>query len=154
MIDLGKILMSMKDVENKWCVLEEIKNELKSDRLILTGSLVLYELGLIDKSVDLDIILVNPSKKTIDKIEDELGGDDYRYPYADIKTIWRGGIKVDIFVKDSYPFKTFQLNGYDCTLPSHIISEKRSYRRRKDYFQLWEISNKIWNPEDIKEFNN
>lgn len=156
----------------------ELKTMFPAERFILTGSYVLAEYGLVEKSVvrDLDIILVKPEVMSINLInrfmkdfpapttknvkaltipKDE---DDAEIKYQNAKRQTTNTLsifmfnkhKVDIYTMDCFDEPVLLVNGIEyCTVP-HIIAAKKSYNRVKDWLQCREIARRFFKPEEYR----
>lgn len=134
--------------------IKHFKALLPCEKFIVTGSYVLYHLGLIDKVNDLDIILYKPTQAAVDivkRLQEQSPAKTKPKPEGELVAIVNfGEIKIDFFVQTILP-PTFNLNGIDASNVQNIIQAKKNYGRIKDMIQLKQLSNKFMTD---KEFNN
>jgi hypothetical protein len=122
--------------------LEQFTNLFKQERYIITGSLALFFQGLISdigKLNDIDIIMINPSKESIDILNRlKTKEPNPNYPnsnYYKIKI--SGDIVFDVWTETTFNEKTvFEKIGDSyleiCT-PIPIIKGKANFNRPKDW---------------------
>lgn len=140
-------------------VIKHFKSILKSDRFILTGSTVLAMNGLCKENTDIDIILINPSEETLEKLKklqeesfkDNLGRFT-NYQGEEVIMLKFEGFKLDFFVKTGEYPKFFEFRGIECNSIGNIIEAKKKIGRPKDWMQLLALSKKFSNPNDFNKY--
>ena len=144
--------------------MEEIFKELRAlfacDALIITGSQALKKYGLVTKATDIDIILINPTVDTKERLhnlqaefpaatkaqfEDESYGD-----HSLISIFKWKGLKVDVFVSTGEPFLT--IDGFNYATIDNIVKAKLRAGRLKDWLQLRKIAARIWTSEGMSKW--
>jgi hypothetical protein len=133
-------------------IIKHFQTILICEQFILTGSTALKYLGLVDKSNDIDIILVNPSSECLEilkKLELEYTGKSKQEQYSDSPIqIMYGGIKLDFFIHtekiDCCTYKGIDLNPI-----KSIILAKKNMSRMKDLKLLLSIANSIITENEV-----
>lgn len=156
----------------------KLRTLLPAKDFIVTGSFVLAEYGLMDKSRinDLDIILINPEQSTVDTInrlmadfpaktkplpitnvttEDTSGRKLKAVKSECLKAIFMfDQIKVDVLIMEAMSEPTLLVNGIKYCTVSHIINAKKSYGRMKDWLQLRDVARLFFKEEEFNHILN
>jgi len=142
-------------------LLKELKTMFLADKFVVTGSVALakYKLMPIDKIGDVDIILVNPAKESID-LANRMATD---FPAKGrpsqtgslIACFMKDGKKVELFgIFGSKEKESIIIDGIDYdTIPS-IVSAKKKYNRVKDWMQLRKMGRMFFKEEEFTTFLN
>lgn len=134
-------------------IIRQLKTLLPCEQFVVTGSYALNKYGLSSKIGDLDIILVNPSEESINimkRLSIEFPAPT-KFLYEEKGFIFiMNGIKVDIFIKKIRVDTEITIDGVLYATVSHIVKEKKSINRIKDWVQLRKMSKMIC---DENEFN-
>lgn len=138
--------------------LRTLKTLLGKEELILTGSLALAYHGLLDFSEanDLDLIVVNPSTTALDVLN--------KFQAENPSKKWKEGspvtysfiletLKIDVWVATNFEDSKYLVteDGVKIASIKHIVKAKKSYNRPKDYIQLMNLANKIFNEQEFKQ---
>lgn len=144
--------------------MEEIFKELRAlfacDALIITGSQALKKYGLVTKATDIDIILINPTVDTEERLHNlqaefpaatKAQFEDESYGDRSLISIFKWkGLKVDVFVSTGEPFLT--IDGFNYATIDNIVKAKLRAGRLKDWLQLRKIAAKIWTREGMSKW--
>ena len=139
-------------------LLKELKTMFVADKFIVTGSVALatYKLMQMDKVGDVDILLVNPTKESID-LAGRMATD---FP-AKVKpsqnsgfiaSFMKDGKKVELF--SSKDEETIVIDGINYSIIPSIVKAKKKYNRVKDWMQLRKISRIFFKEEEFTTFLN
>lgn len=139
-------------------LLKELKTMFVADKFVVTGSVALakYKLMPIEKVGDVDIILVNPTKDSID-LAGRMATD---FPAKGrpsqigslIACFIKDGKKIELFTRKEKESIIIDGIDYD-TIPS-IVSAKKKYNRMKDWLQLRKLSRLFFKYEEFTTFLN
>jgi hypothetical protein len=125
------------------------------EQFVVTGSTALKFFGLVDVTNDLDIILVNPDEVTVRT----LTAYQAAYP-AETKPTGRGAVsyvfmdgdlKIDVFVTTKKVDTLLMVEGFFVSTVSNIVAAKKSYGRKKDWYQLVAMRSRIITVDEIIE---
>ncbi len=144
--------------------MEEIFKELRAlfacDGLIITGSQALKKYGLVTKAKDLDIILINPTVDTVERLhnlQEEFPAatkaqfENETYEDHSLLAIFKWkGLKVDVFGSDGEPYLT--IDGFNYATIDNIVKAKLRAGRLKDWLQLRKIASRIWTREGMSKW--
>lgn len=146
---------------NKLKIAHHLKTVLPSEDFILTGTFALSQLGFSVKVKDLDIILVNPTKPTLEVLENLEKANppknliDYPTP-LETKSTFRfiyDEINVDVFIRIEPITTEIRTNcGLRVASLKHIVKAKRELNRPKDIIQLLSLSREIITTEEFDKF--
>lgn len=127
------------------------------EQFIVTGSTALAYMGLVDKSSDLDIILVNPTEETKNILErlqkdspakTKPGKGEVNYIFMHEST------KVDVFFLTKKFDTELQVDGFFISQVSTIVDAKKRFSRLKDWGQLRNLSRIFFKQEDFEKYLN
>lgn len=133
-------------------IIKHLQTLFTCEQFIVTGSTALLYMGLVDKSSDLDIILVNPTEETkniLERLQSEFpaktkpGKGEVNYIFMHEKT------KVDVFFSKSKVDTELQVGGFQITRVDTIVSAKKRFSRIKDWIQLRNLSQVFFRQEDF-----
>jgi len=132
-------------------VIDHFKKLLTCEQFIITGSYALNQLGLTESVGDLDIILVNPDKTSIDVLNKLKEPTNNEYPSTEYFRVIMDNIKIDFYIRNKI-LPTIELaNGLVISMPKDIVKAKKSYGRLKDTLQLMAISEIFYTPKDLEK---
>ena len=130
-------------------IIRHYKTLFQCEQYVVTGSYALKRMGLVNKSDDIDIILVNPTQET----QDTLARLEKEYPAkthgsGDTTIFMHEDTKIDVFIENA-KIETLQVDGFEISTAKKIINAKKRMGRPKDYVQLsaWRqniLSEKEW----------
>jgi hypothetical protein len=142
-------------------IAHHFKLVLPAEDFILTGTFALQKLGFDVKVKDLDIILVNPKKSTLETLETLEKANppknlmNYPVPIEN-KKIFRfihDGIEVDVFIYNGILLTETQTQcGLKLALFNHIVKAKKELGRPKDIIQLLKLSKDIITDEEFNSY--
>jgi hypothetical protein len=149
-------LMEQPITPNELALLTVVKMA-KADRIIVTGSTALYKMGLVQDVGDLDIILVNPDKVTMDILLFWQKGFPARTKAPENSELFSiftlHKTKVDIFIQKDFQERTIPTNrGYEIATVKHIVKAKMIYKRLKDWLQLRQIASSIFDETKFQKW--
>jgi len=136
-------------------IIKTLKTLLPCEQFVVTGSYALNKFGLSDKVGDLDIIVVNPTEEALN-IMNRMAADfpaKTQFNYKEKGFIFMmNDVKVDIFVKKELVVTDITADGVLISTVSHIVKEKKSINRMKDWLQLRKIAGQICNAKEFTDF--
>lgn len=130
--------------------LKTLHTLLGPEGFILTGSTALAYHGLLqfDEAKDLDIILVTPNEAAIailDKFQAASPSPKFKVGGCVNYSFIFEGVKVDIWIVGSInETKCFNEDGIRIATIRHIVAAKQNIGRSKDWIQLMQLANKIF----------
>lgn len=135
-------------------IIKHYQTILSCDQFILTGSTALQYYGLVDKSSDIDIILVNPTeecKALLERLEEKSdlqnnykGTLAYKFKHEDTK--------IDIFFEFSTVPSCTSYEGVFLNPINRIIIAKKISARLKDFAQLRKMAMSILSDKELYDF--
>ena len=138
-------------------VIEHLTKLLECDKMIITGSFALKQVGLTDKVKDLDIILIKPSENTLsvlNRLHEPYGDKDYPQDPFQFR-ININGVSVDVWCEEKdEPSIEIKYEGIyiNIAMVSNIIKAKKRQKRLKDILQLKKIAEKFYTSQDMGTF--
>lgn len=135
-------------MEKHWKIVKKLQKLVQCDQFVVTGSIALNLHGLTkEQPHDIDIILANPTKPTIQMLEtlqkmNPIPKRNMSYMDEFLYSFMSEGIEVNIFCQG----KEEGCLWYDYVQVSpimKIIQAKKGYRRIKDFQQLNDIAKSI-----------
>jgi len=139
-------------------LLKELKTMFMADKFIVTGSVALatYKLMSMDKVNDVDIILVNPAKESIDlaarMANDFPAKGQISNNNGFIASFMKDDKKVELFTgKDE---ESITIDGINYSVIPNIVKTKKKYNRVKDWMQLRKMSRILFKEEEFTAFLN
>lgn len=121
--------------------LDQLRTIFSAEQFILTGSFVANVLGLTNKEPrDIDILLVNPTKETIEKLKEY----EEKFPKkkkGEYKTdkmfqIFYSDMNIDFFITDEKSDMKLNYCGFQISTVDKIVKAKKLYESPKHVFQL------------------
>lgn len=139
-------------------IIKHYQTLLPADQFIITGSLALSYMGLVDKKNvgDIDIILVNPtdeSRNILKRLEKEQPAKT-KASGIDGIIFQHENTKIDIFFSKERIQTSLKVGDFEISTASYIVTEKLKMGRVKDWIQLRKISRKFFIQEDFEKFLN
>jgi len=135
----------------------KLKNMLKCDQFILTGSLAFKFHGLDVDCNDIDLILINPTNETrnllcnLSNLFPRINGCQGKYSKLEANYQFvLDGVPVDIFIECNIKSCLQTKEGVDINPICDIIKAKMILGRIKDYKSLYEWSQKIFSNKTFK----
>jgi hypothetical protein len=134
-------------------IIKHYKTIFDCEQFVVTGSYALQRYGLLDKSDDLDIIVVNPKKETIECIqrlvkenpaETSGSGSIFIFKHKDTK--------IDVFVLNQKIDSIKLEEGFELSTIKRIVDEKKKMNRSKDWIQLVSVARKIVTTSEIENY--
>ncbi len=152
----------MKKVQQKQQQIEDtilmLTNMLPAEKLIVTGSFALSELGLYDRQVkDLDIILIKPtdhSMEVLKQMNKMPANTDYPESSNHFRLELPDKLKVDVWTYGVFHEDTIELKNFIVASPKWIVKAKKiySYTNAKHIAQLKIIAEIFYKPADLLEY--
>ena len=140
-------------------IIKHYKILLSCEKFVVTGSYAMNMMGIYGKEADdLDIILLNPTKETIDLLA-KLQSESPAKTHASGKDAYifeHGGKKIDVFITSDINRVTTELKVDDVFISTarDVIKAKKSYNRMKDWLQLRKMSQMFFKQSEFDEFLN
>ncbi len=137
--------------------IKELKAICKCDRFIVTGSYALHLMGLVKQVKDLDIILVNPSEETKERmteLQNVFPAKTKARGKGPLHAIFitKDNTKVDVFIKPSFEETTISTPNYEIARADWIFAAKKNFARIKDWLQLRKIAATIFNEKEFTKW--
>jgi hypothetical protein len=134
---------------NKEEIIKHYKALLPCEQFVITGGYALQRMGLKDRSDDIDIILVNPTKEA----KDILKRLEKEYPAKstgseNLSIFMHEQTKIDVF-EEKNKLETLQVDGFEISTVKRIIEAKKRMNRPKDWIQLLNISRRIITEQEL-----
>lgn len=141
---------------------KQLRLMLNCEKFIITGSQALKKYGLVTKTDDIDIILINPTKETkelLAKSQQDIPAttkaqfDSEMYENHSLLAIFKwNGIKVDVFESDGEP--SLHIDGFEYAMLTNIVHAKLEANRLKDWLQLRKLAAIFWTREGMAKWLN
>ena len=137
---------------NKEEIIRHYKTLLPCEQYVPTGSYALMRMGLVNRSDDIDIVLVNPTQET----RDTLARLEKEYPAkttgsGDTTIFMHEDTKIDVFIEKA-KIETLQIDGFEISNAKRIINAKKIMGRPKDYIQLLALRKSILSDEEWSKY--
>ena len=142
---------------NKFEIVKHIATLVKCDKLVITGSLALEFHGFRVEKNDVDLILVNPDKASVEMLkrlqEENPTPYGHKYPGTLPISFIMEEIYVDIFIYDNdYEYTELKAQGFFIAKIDQIVSAKVSLNREKDWVSLARLARQIFNSGQFNKF--
>jgi len=134
-------------------IIKHYKTIFDCEQFVVTGSYALQRYGLLDKSDDLDLIIVNPKKETTELIQRLVKEQPSKTSGSGNPYIFQHGeIKIDVFVLTQKIVSIKLEEGFELSTIKRIVDEKKKMNRSKDWIQLVEVARKIVTTSEIENY--
>lgn len=137
--------------------LKQLKVLLKAQQFALTGSFVVNKIGLCDSYSDIDIVLVNPDKETINvlsELQEKFPKNDSinTYKSESIYKFTYNELKIDAIISNHILDSELTYGEFIISPIDEIVSAKKYYKSPKHMFQLMKWRDAIISFEEIRSF--
>lgn len=136
-------------------VIKQLKTLLPCEQFVVTGSYALNKFGLSEKVGDLDIILVNPTEEALN-IMNRMSTDflaKTKFLYEQKGNIFMmENVKVDVFIQKQPVITEIMIDEVLFATVSHIVRQKKTINRMKDWLQLRKLASSICKTEEFNNF--
>jgi len=136
--------------------IDQLRTIFTSEQFYLTGSLVANILGVATKEPrDIDIVLVNPTNETINKLKEfqekypRKGKREYEK--SNLYQINYNNLNIDLFIEANKIDEKLTFNGFIIAPINEMVKEKKSYRSPKHIMQLMNWRNNIISDDEFNQ---
>ena len=139
-------------------IIKHYQTLLPAEQFVITGSLALFYMGLVEKKNvgDIDIILVNPTDESLNILQRLAKEQPAKTKASGIDAVifQHENTKVDVFFSKERIQTSLKVGDFEISTADHIIKEKQKVGRIKDWIQLRKISRKLFIQEEFEKFLN
>ncbi|MDR1348297.1 MAG: hypothetical protein LBJ63_07750 [Prevotellaceae bacterium] len=143
---------------NKEEIIKHYRTMLPCEQFVVTGTYALVQMGLADKSDDIDIILVNPTeeaKNTLERLMKDSPAETKPSPAGELLAIFmHENVKIDVFLEKSKVSTLTTVDDIQISSAKRIFEAKKKMSRFKDWVQLRKIAMSIFKQSEFETYLN